>query len=78
MFIGFINFITGVSVGILSPIIGLLIIIIILPLAMIMGAIEKAVEYLSGYFESVKQMLQYGYKLGDKGLKRMKGQTNDR
>lgn len=69
---GYINLVTGIVFTMLAAPIALLLIIIILPFAVLAGAMREVRELLSEYPDCTVRMMQHGFKIANNGLKKVR------
>jgi uncharacterized membrane protein YbaN (DUF454 family) len=70
--IGVLNFVTGVIIGVLSPLLTIVIFALILPFAAVAAASREIRDALWTYPAEIRGIAHYGFKIADNGLKRIR------
>ena len=65
---------TGIAIGVMSPLIALAIVILIAPIFGITAALKEMSEVMFQFGKQTHGTATWGFRIADKGLKRMKGE----
>jgi hypothetical protein len=74
--LGYINIVTGIAFCIFAAPLALVISFVLIPSALVIGAVREVTELVSTYPRDVVNMLQYGLKISNTGLKRVRGEQS--
>lgn len=71
---GYVNIIVGIAYSIMAAPIALMLFFVLIPFALVIGAVREVKELATTYPSDVVRMLQHGFKVSNNGLKRIRGE----